>query len=59
MSIAPNFALRWMAKDLSYAQHEAATRKLTLKTVGAAQSIFESAIDKGHGDEDFSAVSKF
>lgn len=54
----PNFALRWMAKDLSYAVHEAATRKLSLKTVAAAISIFENAIEKGYGDEDFSAVGK-
>jgi 3-hydroxyisobutyrate dehydrogenase len=55
----PNFALRWMAKDLSYALQEASARKLALKTVAAAQSIFETAIDEGYGDEDFSAVSKF
>jgi len=55
----PNFALRWMAKDLSYALQEASARKLALKTVTAAHSIFETAIDEGHGDEDFSAVSKF
>jgi 3-hydroxyisobutyrate dehydrogenase len=56
---APNFALRWMAKDLSYALQEASARKLALKTVTAAHSIFETAIDEGFGDEDFSAVSKF
>ena len=56
---SPNFALRWMAKDLSYALQEASARRLALKTVSAAQSIFETAIDEGYGDEDFSAVSKF
>lgn len=55
----PNFALRWMAKDLSYALQEASARKLALKTVTAAHSIFQTAIDEGYGDEDFSAVSKF
>lgn len=55
----PNFALRWMSKDLSYALQEASARKLALKTVAAAHSIFETAIDEGFGDEDFSAVSKF
>jgi 3-hydroxyisobutyrate dehydrogenase len=55
----PNFALRWMAKDLSYALQEASARRLALKTVTAAYSIFETAIDEGYGDEDFSAVSKF
>lgn len=56
---SPNFALRWMAKDLSYALQEASARRLALKTVSAAQSIFETAVDEGYGDEDFSAVSKF
>lgn len=55
----PNFALRWMAKDLSYALQEASTRQISLQTVAAALSIFQGAIAQGHGDEDFSAVSKF
>ncbi|HTZ84082.1 MAG TPA: NAD(P)-dependent oxidoreductase [Candidatus Acidoferrales bacterium] len=54
----PNFALRWMAKDLSYALQEASTRKVPLQTVSAAVGVFQRAIDEGHGDEDFSAVSK-
>jgi len=56
---APNFALQWMAKDLSYALQEGASRKVNLTTAAAALSIFRSAITNGHGDEDFSAVSKF
>lgn len=54
----PNFALRWMAKDLSYALREASTRKVSLATAAAALSLFQQAINQGHGDEDFSAVSK-
>lgn len=54
----PNFALRWMAKDLSYALREAEARKTTLRTVTAALSLFQRAIDEGRGDEDFSAVGK-
>ena len=54
----PNFALRWMAKDLSYALKEASSRKIALSTVSAARSVFERAIEEGHGDEDFSAVAK-
>ena len=54
----PNFALRWMAKDLSYALQEASSRKIALNTVLAARSVFERAIEEGHGDEDFSAVAK-
>jgi 3-hydroxyisobutyrate dehydrogenase len=54
----PNFALRWMAKDLSYALGEASARKVSLETAAAALSLFQHAINDGHGDEDFSAVSK-
>jgi len=54
----PNFALRWMAKDLSYAMGEASGRKIPLQTATAALSVFQRAVDEGHGDEDFSAVAK-
>jgi len=54
----PNFALRWMTKDLSYAVGEASGQKIRLQTATAALSVFERAVDDGHGDEDFSAVAK-
>jgi len=54
----PNFALRWMAKDLSYAVGEASGQKIPLETATAALSVFERAVDEGYGDEDFSAVAK-
>ena len=54
----PNFALRWMAKDLSYAIGEASARRISLQTAAAALSLFQRAIAEGHGDEDFSAVTK-
>lgn len=54
----PTFALRWMTKDLSYAIGEASSRNVTLQTAAAALSRFQQAIRDGHGDEDFSAVSK-
>lgn len=54
----PNFALRWMAKDLAYALRDAASRGIALQTATAALSVFQQAIAEGHGDEDFSAVSK-
>jgi 3-hydroxyisobutyrate dehydrogenase len=56
---APNFALRWMAKDLSYAIAESSNQKAPLQTAVAALSVFERALAEGHGDEDFSAVTKF
>ena len=54
----PNFALRWMAKDLGYALQEASTKGISLRTAASALAVFEQAIAEGHGDEDFSAVSK-
>jgi 3-hydroxyisobutyrate dehydrogenase len=54
----PNFALRWMAKDIAYAVSDASKNGISLQTAAAALSVFRQAIAAGHGDEDFSAVSK-
>jgi 3-hydroxyisobutyrate dehydrogenase len=54
----PNFALRWMAKDLAYAVGSGSAKGIPLRTAAAALSIFQDAIAEGHGDEDFSAVTK-
>ena len=54
----PNFALRWMAKDLTYAIDGGTRNGTTLQTADAALSVFRRAIAEGHGDEDFSAVAK-
>jgi 3-hydroxyisobutyrate dehydrogenase-like beta-hydroxyacid dehydrogenase len=54
----PNFALHWMAKDLSYALRTAAGQGIPLQTATAALAVFQRAIAEGHGEEDFSAVSK-
>src|SRR3984957_7780395 len=55
---APNFALRWMAKDIGYAIDDASKNGIALQTAAAALSVFKQAIAEGHGDEDFSSVSK-
>ena len=55
---APNFALRWMAKDLAYALGEASQRRIELQTAAAALSMYQQAIAEGYGDEDFSAVTR-
>jgi 3-hydroxyisobutyrate dehydrogenase len=55
---APAFALRWMAKDISYAIADASQRKIALQTAAAAFSIFQQAVAEGYGDEDFSAITK-
>ena len=54
----PNFALRWMAKDLTYAVRVASERGLSLQTAAVALSIFQGAVADGYGDEDFAAVTK-
>src|ERR1700683_2495420 len=54
----PNFALRWMAKDLSYALDEAATKGVSLTTAAAALARLQQAVVDGYGDEDFAAVTK-
>ncbi|HEX3730029.1 MAG TPA: NAD-binding protein, partial [Opitutaceae bacterium] len=52
----PNFLLKLMAKDLRYAQREAANNRLNLKTAAAALGLFEQALDAGHGERDMAAV---
>ncbi len=54
----PQFALRWMAKDLAYAVESGTAKGVSLKTATAALSVFQEAIAGGYGDEDFSAVTK-
>ena len=53
---SPNFLLRLMAKDLSYAMEEAKDRGIDLQTAAPALAIFHSATEAGRGGEDFSAV---
>jgi 3-hydroxyisobutyrate dehydrogenase-like beta-hydroxyacid dehydrogenase len=52
----PNFFLRLMAKDLTYAIDEAKIRSLALPTAATALAAFQSAIDNGLGDQDMAAV---
>ena len=55
---APNFILRLMAKDLGYAATEGTRYGVPLRTAASALEVFRQAIDKGYGEEDFSAVIK-
>lgn len=54
----PNFTVRLMAKDLSYAVTEASAVGTSLETAVPALHIFERAVARGHGKEDFSSVTK-
>jgi 3-hydroxyisobutyrate dehydrogenase len=52
----PNFLLRLIAKDLTYALSEAAQRGLALKTAQAALGLFQDGIAAGFGDRDMASV---
>jgi 3-hydroxyisobutyrate dehydrogenase len=52
----PNFALKLMAKDLTYAREEAARRGVTLDTAACALAMYERAIAAGDGERDFAAI---
>jgi 3-hydroxyisobutyrate dehydrogenase len=54
--LKPNFFLRLMAKDLSYAHDEAEKKRIDLRTAAAAEEIFRHAVKSGRGDQDFAAV---
>jgi 3-hydroxyisobutyrate dehydrogenase len=51
-----NFLLSLMTKDLLYAQSEAASLDINLKTAEVARGLFETAIAQGFGNEDMSSV---
>ena len=52
----PNFLLRLMAKDLTYAIEEGRRHGLSLSTVASSLEILEQGIASGHGEEDFSVI---
>lgn len=51
-----NFLLKLMAKDLLYAEKEAACSHVNLKTAEAARSLFEIAAANGFADKDMASV---
>jgi 3-hydroxyisobutyrate dehydrogenase len=52
----PNFLLRLMTKDLTYATQEGKKVSVEMETAAAALKIFQSAIATGHGEQDIAAV---
>lgn len=52
----PNFLLRLMAKDLSYAANEGSNLSVELLTAAAALRQFQRGIAAGHGEKDIAAV---
>lgn len=54
----PNFPLKLMAKDIAYAIKEAADCGAPLQTAIPALELFRHAVERGLGEQDFSAVVK-
>ncbi len=54
----PNFPLKLMTKDIAYAMKEAGRVGVPLQTAIPALQLFKNAVEKGLGDQDFSAVVK-
>jgi 3-hydroxyisobutyrate dehydrogenase len=54
----PNFSLKLMTKDIGYAIKEAETCGVPLQTAVPALAVFRHALEKGLGEQDFSAVVK-
>ena len=52
----PNFLLRLMSKDLTYALAEGRKYGLALSTVASALEVVDQAVAAGNGEEDFSAL---
>jgi 3-hydroxyisobutyrate dehydrogenase len=53
---AVNFLLKLMAKDLRYAQTEAAACNVNLTTAEVSRELFDRAIAGGYGDQDMASV---
>jgi 3-hydroxyisobutyrate dehydrogenase len=53
---APDFATRWMYKDINYAIQAAQALGLELALAGASRERFGQAMQNGLADQDFAAV---
>jgi 3-hydroxyisobutyrate dehydrogenase-like beta-hydroxyacid dehydrogenase len=49
----PNFAMKWMDKDVSLMLESGEQLKVPLFLTGLTHQLFQAAIATGHGDEDF------
>ena len=54
----PNFPLKLMTKDIAYAIKEAEASGVRLDTAVPALDAFSDAVEKGVGEQDFSAIVK-
>lgn len=55
----PNFALRWMHKDLSYGLEEGARHNVPMPTISAARELIRMAMAQGWSDRDYSIFYEF
>ena len=53
---SPQFVLRLLVKDLTYAQGEGERLGVPMKTAASARDVFEQGIAAGDGEKDMSAV---
>ncbi len=53
-----NFPLKWILKDINLALDTANEVKTNMASLTTTKSLFENAMEKGFGDEDFSAIYK-
>lgn len=49
----PNFALRWMHKDLSYGLEQGAQRNVPMPTISATRELMRMAMAQGWSDQDY------
>lgn len=52
----PEFPLQWMTKDLQLASASAYETGTPSPLIDATKALFQSAVQQGHGDSDFSAL---
>jgi 3-hydroxyisobutyrate dehydrogenase len=52
----PNFLLKLMAKDMTYALGEGRRYGLLLSTAASALELYDRSIASGRGEEDFSVI---
>ncbi len=56
---SPEFPLKWMQKDLHLASLSAYENGISMPSANLVKEAFMSAVQRGMGDEDFSALYKF
>jgi hypothetical protein len=54
----PHFSIKHMLKDVRIAREMAQSFSIELPVTGAAASVLADEVEQGHGDDDYSAVSR-